>query len=92
MPRGGEAVPATAASGRVRAVGARERLAKLVLSVPALWLVPAATLHPSRRGQRWQAALAAAGIDPMTRGEQLEIEAFARIAEGIDWSQAETLR
>lgn len=60
MPRGGEAVPATAASGRVRAVGARERLAKLVLSVPALWLVPAATLHPSRRGQRWQAALAAA--------------------------------
>ncbi|MGO4256896.1 16S rRNA (adenine(1518)-N(6)/adenine(1519)-N(6))-dimethyltransferase RsmA [Marmoricola sp. RAF53] len=35
-----------------------------------------------------EAALAHAGIDPMTRGEQLEITAFARIAEGIDWTQA----
>lgn len=41
-------------------MGARERLSDLILRLPALWLVPAATLHPSRRGQRWQAAVAAA--------------------------------
>ena len=54
-------------------------------------------LRPALRGLAGspaaaEAALDAAGIDPMTRGEQLGIEAFARIAEGIDWANAETLR
>ncbi len=39
-----------------------------------------------------EAALDVAGIDPMTRGEQLEVDSFARIAEGIDWTEARTLR
>jgi hypothetical protein len=30
-----------------------------------------------------EAALAHAGVDPATRGEQLDIAAFARIAEGL---------
>lgn len=52
-------------------------------------------LRPSLRdlagsAEAAEAALAQAGVDPMTRGEQLEIDAFARIAEGIDWSQAST--
>ena len=35
----------------------------------------------------------AAGIDPTTRGEQLDVDAFARIAAAIDWDKAgETLR
>jgi 16S rRNA A1518/A1519 N6-dimethyltransferase RsmA/KsgA/DIM1 with predicted DNA glycosylase/AP lyase activity len=29
-------------------------------------------------------ALAGAGVDPSARGEQLDIEAFARIADGLD--------
>jgi len=33
-------------------------------------------------------ALAGAGIDPMTRGEALRIDDFARIAECLDWSRA----
>ncbi|MBO9523714.1 MAG: 16S rRNA (adenine(1518)-N(6)/adenine(1519)-N(6))-dimethyltransferase RsmA [Nocardioidaceae bacterium] len=31
-------------------------------------------------------ALRKAGIDPMTRGEQLDVHAFARIAEGVTWT------
>jgi len=39
-----------------------------------------------------EAALAQAGIDPMTRGEQLRIDDFVRIAECLDWArQPETL-
>jgi 16S rRNA (adenine1518-N6/adenine1519-N6)-dimethyltransferase len=54
-------------------------------------------LRPALRGlagnaEAAEAALVAAGIDPMTRGEQLDVAAFARIADGIDWSRAETLR
>jgi len=30
-----------------------------------------------------EAALAQAGIDPLQRGEQLDVHAFARIAEGL---------
>ena len=30
-----------------------------------------------------EAALAGAGIDPMARGEQIDVGAFARIAEGL---------
>ena len=33
---------------------------------------------------RAEAALRVAGIDPMTRGEQLDVEAFARIAEALE--------
>ena len=45
-------------------------------------------LRPALRGlfgsaEAAEAALAQAGIDPMTRGEQLDVAAFARIAEGL---------
>ncbi len=45
-------------------------------------------LRPALRGlfgsaEAAEAALAHAGIDPMTRGEQLDVVAFARIAEGL---------
>jgi 16S rRNA (adenine1518-N6/adenine1519-N6)-dimethyltransferase len=54
-------------------------------------------LRPSLRelagsAEAAEQALRSAGIDPMTRGEQLDVSAFARIAEGIDWSNAETRR
>ena len=40
-------------------MGVLERFVRLVLRAPVLWLVPMAALHPSRRGQRGRAALAA---------------------------------
>lgn len=38
----------------------KQRLAHAVMRMPALWLVPATVLHPSRRGERLRAGLAAA--------------------------------
>ncbi|WP_354438063.1 16S rRNA (adenine(1518)-N(6)/adenine(1519)-N(6))-dimethyltransferase RsmA [Marmoricola sp. OAE513] len=50
-------------------------------------------LRPSLRelagsAEAAEAALERAGIDPMTRGEQLRIDDFVRIAEGLDASRA----
>jgi 16S rRNA (adenine1518-N6/adenine1519-N6)-dimethyltransferase len=49
-------------------------------------------LRPALRGLAGsaaaaEAALLTAGIDPMTRGEQLEIDDFVRIAEALDASE-----
>jgi len=49
-------------------------------------------LRPSLRdlagsAEAAEAALARAGIDPMTRGEQLRIDDFVRIAESLDWAR-----
>jgi 16S rRNA (adenine1518-N6/adenine1519-N6)-dimethyltransferase len=35
-------------------------------------------------GERAEAALAHAGVDPTTRGEMLDVHAFARVAEGLN--------
>lgn len=42
-------------------MGLIERTVRLLLRFPVLYLVPAAVLHPSRRGERLQAGMAAAG-------------------------------
>jgi 16S rRNA (adenine1518-N6/adenine1519-N6)-dimethyltransferase len=42
-----------------------------------------AALRGLAPGPEVEAALEAAGVDPMTRGEQLDVAAFARIAEGL---------
>jgi 16S rRNA (adenine1518-N6/adenine1519-N6)-dimethyltransferase len=49
-------------------------------------------LRPSLRdlagsAEAAEQALASAGIDPMTRGEQLRVDDFVRIAESLDWTQ-----
>lgn len=50
-------------------------------------------LRPSLRelagsAEAAEVALARAGIDPMTRGEELRIDSFVAIAEALDWDQA----
>lgn len=49
-------------------------------------------LRPSLRdlagsAEAAEAALVRAGIDPMTRGEELRIDGFVRIAESLDWTR-----
>jgi 16S rRNA (adenine1518-N6/adenine1519-N6)-dimethyltransferase len=51
-----------------------------------------ALAHLAGSPARAEEALRAAGVDPSTRGERLDIEAFARIAEALDRGMSSTER